>query len=131
LNNAGIRSDGRLRKVEEKERAKDEQRTIKQLSLLHLTHLHGIMVSYFLPSALWQTRVETLHPVQLLGYKMDNRRIALRFPPGKLDFFLRGGVQTGSGTTPASDPICMGRIFTYVKRMGDEFDLSPPALRKL
>jgi hypothetical protein len=56
---------------------------------------------------------------------MDNRRIAVRFQPGEMDFSLRGGVETGSGTHPASLPICTGRIFAYVKRLGDEFDLSP------
>ena len=71
------------------------------------------------------TRVETLHSVQLLGYEMDNRRIAVRFPSWEMNFSLRGGVETGFGTHPASHPICTGRSFVYVKRLGDETDLSP------
>ena len=122
----GIRSDGRLRKVEEKERAKDEQRTIKQLSPPSdsFTRNYGVI---FLPSALWQTRVDPLHLVQSLGYEMDNRRIAVRFPPGEMNFPLRGGVETDSEAHPASHPICTGRIFADVKRLEDEFDLSPPS----
>ena len=57
---------------------------------------------------------------------MDNRRIAIRFPPGEMDFSLRGFVETGSGNHPASHPICTGRIFAHVKGLGAEFDLSPP-----
>jgi len=58
---------------------------------------------------------------------MDNRRIALRFPPGEIDFSLRGDVESGSGNHPASHPICTGRIFAYIKSLGDEFDLSHPS----
>jgi len=41
-------------------------------------------------------------------------------------FSLCGCVETGSGNHPASHPICTGRIFAHVKRLGGEFDLSPP-----
>jgi hypothetical protein len=62
------------------------------------------------------------------AYNVEDRMIGVQFPAGAVNFSLRHRVKTGSGTHPASCPVCVpGALSLGVKRPGREADHSPPS----
>jgi hypothetical protein len=61
-------------------------------------------------------------------YGLDDRAIEVRSPTGAEDFSFSPCVQTGSGSHPASCPMCTGGPFPWGKaRPGRDADHSPPS----
>jgi hypothetical protein len=62
-----------------------------------------------------------------MGYGLDDRGSAVRFPAGSGNFSLHHRVQNGSGSHPASHPMGTRGSFLEIKRPEREADHLPPS----
>lgn len=122
----GIISDGTLRKVEEKEKAKDEQRTIKQLSPPSDSFTRNYGVIFFTKRTVADSSRDTAFGT-VARLRDGQPKNCCSIPARGNGFFSARWCWDWLWNPPGLPPICTGRIFAYVKRLGDEFDLSHPS----